>query len=124
MTVTATPATGYHFVNWTENGTEVSTEATFTFNATVDRNLIAIFAKNEDPDPTPTPTPDPEPSGPSTGDSTGWDDILDELENTAKGDEITIDMGDETKSRQKSLKPSPGRTSRWKLLSRAASPGR
>ena len=99
VTVTATPATGYHFVNWTENGTEVSTEATFTFNATVDRNLIAIFAKNEDPDPTPTPTPtpDPTPSGPSTGDSTGWDDILDELENTAKGDEITIDMGDETK---------------------------
>ena len=97
VTVTATPATGYHFVNWTENGTEVSTEATFTFNATVDRNLIAIFAKNEDPTPTPTPTPDPEPSGPSTGDSTGWDDILDELENTANGDEITIDMGDETK---------------------------
>ena len=95
VTVTATPATGYHFVNWTENGTEVSTEATFTFNATVDRNLIAIFAKNEDP--TPTPTPDPTPSGPSTGDSTGWDDILDELENTAKGDQITIDMGDETK---------------------------
>ena len=97
VTVTATPATGYHFVNWTENGTEVSTEATFTFNATVDRNLIAIFAKNEEPTPTPTPTPDPEPSGPSTGDSTGWDDIRDELENAENGDEITIDMGDETK---------------------------
>ena len=97
VTVTATPATGYHFVNWTENGTEVSTEATFTFNATVDRNLIAIFAKNEDPEPIPTPTPDPEPSGPSTGDSSGWDDIRDELENAAKGDQITIDMGDETK---------------------------
>ena len=95
VTVTATPATGYHFVNWTENGTEVSTEATFTFNATVDRNLIAIFAKNEDP--TPTPTPDPTPSGPSTGDSTGWDDIRDELENAENGDQITIDMGDETK---------------------------
>ena len=37
------------------------------------------------------------PSGPSTGDSSGWDAILDQLENTAKGDEITIDMGDETK---------------------------
>ena len=95
VTVTATPATGYHFVNWTENGTEVSTEATFTFNATVDRNLIAIFAKNEDPEP--TPTPDPEPSGPSTGDSSGWDDIRDELENAENGDQITIDMGDETK---------------------------
>ena len=99
VTVTATPATGYHFVNWTENGTEVSTEATFTFNATVDRNLIAIFAKNEEPEPTPTPTPtpDPTPSGPSTGDSSGWDDIRDELENAENGDQITIDMGDETK---------------------------
>ena len=99
VTVTATPATGYHFVNWTENGTEVSTEATFTFNATVDRNLIAIFAKNEEPEPTPTPTPtpDPTPSGPSTGDSSGWDDIRDELENAENSDEITIDMGDETK---------------------------
>ena len=36
------------------------------------------------------------PSGPSTGDSSGWDAILDELENAAKGDQITIDMGDET----------------------------
>ena len=53
--------------------------------------------ENPEPDPTPTPTPDPEPSGPSTGDSTGWDDIRDELEDAAKGDEITIDMGDETK---------------------------
>ena len=37
------------------------------------------------------------PSGPSTGDSSGWDAILDELENAAKGEQITIDMGDETK---------------------------
>ena len=102
VTVTATPATGYHFVNWTENGTEVSTSATYSFTATANRTLTANFAADAvepdpDPTPTPTPTPDPTPSGPSTGDSSGWDDILDELENTAKGDEITIDMGDETK---------------------------
>ena len=36
------------------------------------------------------------PSGPSTGDSSGWDAILDQLENAENG-EITIDMGDETK---------------------------
>ncbi len=35
-------------------------------------------------------------SGPSTGDSSGWDAILDQLENAENG-EITIDMGDETK---------------------------
>ena len=98
VTVTATPATGYHFVNWTENGTEVSTSATYSFIATANRTLTANFAADAvEPTPTPTPTPDPTPTGPSTGDSTGWDDILDELENTAKGDEITIDMGDETK---------------------------
>ena len=88
----------YHFVNWTENGTEVSTSATYSFTATANRTLTANFAADAvEPDPDPTPTPDPTPSGPSTGDSTGWDDIRDELENTAKGDEITIDMGDETK---------------------------
>ena len=100
--VTATANQGYHFVNWTENGTEVSTSATYSFTATANRTLTANFAADAvepdpDPTPTPTPTPDPTPSGPSTGDSTGWDDIRDELENTAKGDEITIDMGDETK---------------------------
>ena len=35
------------------------------------------------------------PSGPSTEDSSGWDAILDEIENAENG-EITIDMGDET----------------------------
>ena len=98
--VTATANQGYHFVNWTENGTEVSTSATYSFTATANRTLTANFAADAvepDPTPTPTPTPDPTPSGPSTGDSSGWDDIRDELENTAKGDEITIDMGDETK---------------------------
>ena len=98
VTVSATPASGYTFVAWQEDGEKIeNAAATYTFELTGNRNLTAIFAKNEEPEPTPTPTPDPEPSGPSTGDSTGWDDILDELENTAKGDEITIDMGDETK---------------------------
>ena len=100
--VTATANQGYHFVNWTEGSTIVSTSATYSFTATANRTLTANFAADAvepepTPDPTPTPTPDPTPSGPSTGDSTGWDDIRDELENAAKGDQITIDMGDETK---------------------------
>ena len=98
VTVTATPASGYTFVEWQEDGEKIeNAAATYTFELTGNRNLTAIFEKDEDPTPTPTPTPDPEPSGPSTGDSTGWDDIRDELENAENGDEITIDMGDETK---------------------------
>ena len=75
-----------------------SEEITITGSNDVILKITATLTVSaSDPEPTPTPTPDPTPSGPSTGDSTGWDDILDELENTAKGDQITIDMGDETK---------------------------
>ena len=75
-----------------------SEEITITGSNDVILKITATLTVSaSDPDPTPTPTPDPTPSGPSTGDSTGWDDILEELENTAKGDQITIDMGDETK---------------------------
>ncbi len=43
VTVTATPATGYNFVEWTENGTTVSTDATYSFTAIGDRDLVAHF---------------------------------------------------------------------------------
>jgi hypothetical protein len=43
VTLTATPNTGWTFVNWTENGTAVSTNATLTFNATANRTLQANF---------------------------------------------------------------------------------
>lgn len=42
-TVTAKANPGYHFVKWTENGTQVSTSASYTFNLTTDRNLVAVF---------------------------------------------------------------------------------
>ena len=41
--VTAAPNTGYGFVNWTENGVEVSTNATYAFTAQADRSLVANF---------------------------------------------------------------------------------
>lgn len=44
--VSAIPAPGYHFVNWTEQDVIVSTEATYNFAATADRNLVANFAPN------------------------------------------------------------------------------
>jgi len=43
VTLTATANTGYNFVNWTENGTAVSTNATYSFTATADRTLVANF---------------------------------------------------------------------------------
>ncbi len=43
VTIAATPETGYAFVNWTENGTEVSTNATYMFNIQSDREFVANF---------------------------------------------------------------------------------
>jgi len=43
VTVSSTPASGYRFVNWTENGTSVSTSPSYTFSASVDRTLVANF---------------------------------------------------------------------------------
>jgi len=43
-TVTATPATGYEFINWTDNGSVASTEAAYTFTVESGRNLVANFA--------------------------------------------------------------------------------
>lgn len=42
-TVNATPATGYNFVRWTENGQQVSTNASYTFTVTGNRTLVAQF---------------------------------------------------------------------------------
>jgi hypothetical protein len=46
-TVTATPNANYHFVNWTENGTAVSTEASYTFTVTSGRDLVANFSAQQ-----------------------------------------------------------------------------
>ena len=42
----ATANEGYAFVNWTEDGEVVSTEATYSFTVNGDRNLVANFAYN------------------------------------------------------------------------------
>ena len=85
---------GYTFAGWF---TESSGGSQWNFSTAVTENMTLYAQWTAVEEPTPTPTPDPTPSGPSTGDSTGWDDIRDELENAENGDEITIDMGDETK---------------------------
>ena len=45
-TLTAMPNEGYTFVNWTENGVEVSTQATYSFTVTSNRTLAANFTYN------------------------------------------------------------------------------
>ena len=45
-TLTATPASGYAFVQWNENGSTVSTSATYSFEVTGPRNLTAVFEQN------------------------------------------------------------------------------
>lgn len=42
-TVTANVHDGYSFINWTENGSQVSSEQSYTFTVTGDRSLIANF---------------------------------------------------------------------------------
>lgn len=42
-TLNATPATGYTFVNWTKNGQQVSTNASYTFTVTESAAYVAHF---------------------------------------------------------------------------------
>lgn len=45
-TLTATPNNGYTFVNWTKNGSPVSTEQSFSFTVTENVSYIAHFSQN------------------------------------------------------------------------------
>lgn len=46
VSVTATAAAGYTFSRWTEDGGQVSANATYPFTATASRNLVAVFTQN------------------------------------------------------------------------------
>lgn len=46
VTVTATANPGYDFVDWTDGGTTVSTNTSFSFTITQDRDLVANFVSN------------------------------------------------------------------------------
>ena len=84
-------------------------ETTFTgLTAATSYEIVARYAETDSHSASPAsaaltartasshaPSPPERPSGPSTEDSSGWDAILDEIENAENG-EITIDMGDET----------------------------
>ena len=65
--VTATANDGYNFVNWTENGTAVSSNATYSFTVTGDRDLVANFSVNQPTTYTITVTANPTEGGTVTG---------------------------------------------------------
>ncbi|MFA5805466.1 MAG: T9SS type A sorting domain-containing protein [Melioribacteraceae bacterium] len=44
ISITATPTNDYYFVNWTEGGTIVSTNASYQFNISNNRTLVANFS--------------------------------------------------------------------------------
>ena len=47
VTLTATPAQGYEFVNWTVNGEEVSTENPYTATITANTEYVATFRESK-----------------------------------------------------------------------------
>lgn len=64
-TLTATPAPGYVFSKWTEDGTQVATSATYSFTAGADRTLVAVFTA------VPTYTVTTTPNNPAWGSAAG-----------------------------------------------------
>ncbi len=63
-TVVATANVGYNFVNWTENGSQVSADADYSFAVTGNRSLVANFTSQEY---TITATAEPEEGGSVNG---------------------------------------------------------
>ena len=81
-TVVATANVGYNFVNWTENGNQVSAEAEYSFAVTGNRSLVANFTSQEY---TITATAEPEEGG--TVDGSGGYNNGDECTLTATANE-------------------------------------
>ena len=69
VTLTATANNGYHFVNWTKNGNQVSTNATYSFTATESATYVAHFEQTIVTHEVTTEA-DPVAGGTTTGDGT------------------------------------------------------
>ena len=52
-TLVATPATGYEFTKWTKNGTQVSTNASYSFTVSANATYVANFTEVSTPGPDP-----------------------------------------------------------------------
>ena len=88
----AYPFPGYYFINWTENGAEISTDDTYTFIATVDRTLVAHFAMDSY---TVTVNVDPADGGTVTGAGTYIYNDMVTLTATPNGDYQFVNWTDE-----------------------------
>ena len=69
-TVTATANSGFTFINWTENGSFVSSNPSYTFTVNGNRNLVALFTENPLPTYTITVTAKPSNGGTVIGGGT------------------------------------------------------
>ena len=69
-TLIATANSGYDFVNWTENGTEVSSDLSFTFAVNANRNVVANFIPQASQNYTITVTANPSVGGMVSGGGT------------------------------------------------------
>ena len=92
-TLTATANEGYTFVNWTENGTVVSTNATYSFTVTSNRNLVANFEQALSDLYVITATANPSEGGTVTinGTSSGETFISDNFEEYTVGNKIAYE---------------------------------
>jgi hypothetical protein len=95
VTVTATANADYRFVKWTEGGTQVSTSASYTFNATSNRTLVAIFESTTPYDP---PTPPVTPPAPVTEVNSGESVTTVNIERLiSEGESLTVEGEDGAK---------------------------
>lgn len=95
VTVTATANADYRFVKWTEGGKQVSTSASYTFSATSNRTLVAIFESTTPYDP---PTPPVTPPAPVTEVSSGESVTTVNIEGLiSEGESMTVEGEDGAK---------------------------
>jgi len=95
VTVTATPNGSYRFVRWTEGGTQVSSSASYTFNATSNRTLVAVFESIPPYNPPTSPSP---PSAPVTEIDSGESVTTVNIERLiSEGESLTVEGEDGAK---------------------------
>ena len=92
-TLTATASEGYTFTNWTKDGTQVSTNATYSFTVTETTALVANFTINSY---TVTATANPAEGGSVTVGTRNRDDLVYDFEDGVQG--WTVLKGDEGNS--------------------------
>lgn len=98
VTVTASPNSGYKFARWTENGLEVSKSASYTFAATANRALVAVFEEDQGGDPGDPGTPgDPgnpgDPGTPGDPGNTGDTKSPVEQQSPVNHQEVFVNVG-------------------------------